>query len=36
MLEEYCRQYGYLKPERRLGIAVELERRERKAAKRRR
>src|ERR1700736_4209901 len=36
MLEEYCRQYGYLKPERRLGVAVELERRERKADKRRR
>jgi hypothetical protein len=36
MLEEYCRQYGYLKPERRLGIVVELEHRERKADKRRR
>jgi hypothetical protein len=36
MLKEYCRQYGYLKPERHLGVAVELERRERKADKRRR
>jgi hypothetical protein len=36
LLEEYCRQYGYLKPERRLGIAVEPERQQRKADKRRR
>jgi hypothetical protein len=36
LLEEYCRQYGYLKPERRLGIAIEAERQQRKADKRRR
>jgi hypothetical protein len=36
LLEEYCRQYGYLKPERRLAIGIEQARLERKTAKRRR
>jgi hypothetical protein len=36
MLEEYCRQYGYLKPERKLAIGIEpgRGRHERKADKR--
>jgi hypothetical protein len=33
LLEEYCRQYGYLKPERRLGIALVEPEPQRKATK---